>query len=127
MVNSRTLLEEYVPEDRDLDKTSYSVVASRLVSHGGFECNRVEARLIDNHYLLMGVRTDRGFEYEPFGIVDKNKRKIALDRMYNETMRLAKERARKEGNKVIDLTSRANKVKGDDRYYVPNEGLDMCG
>jgi len=124
--NARTLLTEYASKGKrtPLEERSYHVIANRLVAMGGFECNRVKAIKVDNHYLLMRTSTVDGFYWEPFGIFDLNKPSVALNRMYNEAKRIAKERAKRDGNKIIDLTSRAEKVQGNDKFYVPNEHLE---
>lgn len=126
--DSRTLLTEHINNRKRIpvEGTTYHITASRLVVMGGFECNRVEAKLLDNYFLLMRVNTVNGFYYEPFSVVDIAQPQMALDRMYNEAKSLAKDRARRDENKVIDLTSRAEKVRGNDKYYVPDDYLQRC-
>jgi len=130
MVNSRTLLTEYSTEGLTEYSTEcrvgYSIIASRLVAMGGFQCNTIEARVVDDHFLLIRANTVKNFDYEPFGIVDLKHPQVALNRIYDEAKRLAKERAKRDGNKVLDLTSRGNRVKGEDKYYVPDEYLHRC-
>lgn len=127
-VNVRTLLTEHASEGihTPLERVSYSVIANRFTGFGGYGCNAVEARRLDNHYLLMSTRTVGDIRWEPFGIVDLDKPITALDRMYDEAKRIAEERAKEDGNSVLDLTSRGEKVRGDDKFFVPDEYFGRC-
>lgn len=118
---SRTLLTEHVDKEPvSPDKQSYSIIACRLAGMGGFECYQVKAENIDGHYVLMKSNTVNGFNWEIFGVVDVNHPAVALERMYAEAKRLAEERALRDKNNVLDLTSRVNKIIGDDKYFVPD-------
>ena len=124
---TRTLITEYVSEGakNPLERGCYSIIACRLVSIGGFECDRIEATKLDDHYLLTRTNISNN-DWEALGVVDSNKPEIALDRMYDAAKRIAEERAKSDGNKVIDLTSRGKKVVGDEKYSVPDKYLSRC-
>ncbi len=120
MEQSRTLLTEYAPqkEKTPLEERSFSVIANRLVAMGGFRCNKVEVRRIDDHYILMSANGVNELNWEPFGRVDLNKPNIALNRMYEEAKRLAKKRAKFDSNRILDLTSKGKKISERDRCYI---------
>jgi len=128
---TRTLLEETVCTSQNspdpLQGGSYSVIAGRGVGYGGFESQRIHAEKMDNHYLIMVTDTwggPKAWFHQPVAIVDLDKPKEAEERLYQEAKRVASERAKKDENKVLDLTYRAERIKGKDKYYVPDEYLE---
>jgi hypothetical protein len=130
MPNMRTLLEVYGLDQkkyRYLDNVTFSIIACRSANYGGFPSNQVLTKVIDNHYLLERVFTVGGFIHEPFGIesyhIDNQEK--TLDRMYNEAKKLAEDRAKFDGNKVLVLTSRVKILKSElvfagREFYVPS-------
>ncbi|GBE19927.1 MAG TPA: hypothetical protein ENG87_00535 [Candidatus Pacearchaeota archaeon] len=122
--DSRTLLKEYNLNGKkvSLENKSYSVIACRLVAMGGFESNRIEAKVMDGHYLITNTETWReNWDRHSIAIVDINKPKKAANRMYKEAKKIAKERAKQDKNKVLDLTSRGKKITGNDKYYISDK------
>ena len=119
--DSRTLLEECIEDGKTspLDDGCYSVIAARLVAYGGFECNRIEARIMDGHYLIVNLNPIRDFEMKPLAIVDMENKQEAEDRMYEAALKIATERARFDGNRLLNLTSRVEKP-AEARHYESN-------
>ena len=116
-MSSRTILTEYVNGSLTLGR-SYSICGNRLPGSGGCNSATIEARVIDNHYLIMKANVSRNFVKTPLAIVDMDKPEVAQDRMYQEAMNVAVERAEFDKNKVIDITSRNTKISENDKCFV---------
>ena len=109
-----TVLKENIGDSKNsinpLQDRAFSIIAnSHTYGIGGWECNRVEARVMDDHYILMKATTVPEFRWETFGVVDITDMQKALDRMYTEAKGIAEERAIKDRNVLRDSTSRAVK------------------
>ena len=119
--HSKTILRERILSGKTsvLEGGYFSVVRMRLVAMGGWQSNSIEAKVLDNHYLIENVDVVRDFTRKPLAIVDIHKPKEAIGRMYNEARKIAEEWAKYDGNEVLDITSRvATKIPKDAHYYV---------
>ncbi len=125
--DSRTLLIEHKYKGKEgegpVEGISYSIMAHRHVGYGGYVCKRIEARTLDNHYLIT-VRNIIGKDWRegplPIAIVDVDKLEEAVERMYREAKRIAENKAQEDNNKMLDITSRAEKITGRDKDFVPD-------
>lgn len=118
MNNLRTIIEENKHEGKK-DLGSYSVIACVHSSrYGGWEVRRIEARIMDNHYLLECANVVNNFKWESFGIVDIDKPEEVLNRMYEKAKEEAKYIAKLHENKILDLTSRVKKKPKEAKYYM---------
>ena len=112
----RTILEEIYKEDgQNPEDIHFSIIRLRLPGSGGYLSDVVECYIIDYHYLLISLNTPSG-RFEPFGIVDLNKPKTAISKMYTKAKTVANRRAEIDGNKFIDLTSRV-KITPEEEVY----------
>lgn len=121
MGESRTILTEHVPDGEysPLRGGNYYVIACRLVAQGGFESDNISARVVDNHFLIINKIkwNDSGLE-EILGIVDINKPEEAEERMYLEAKKIAERRAKCDENTIIDITSKAETLPEEAKYYT---------
>ena len=121
MTESRTILTELITSGQDspLRNGSYFVVACRLIAYGGFTSDEITTRVIDNHFLIVNrpVWNNRPVE-EILRIVNIDKITEAEDLLYLEAKKIAERRAKKDGNRVIDITSKNKIIPEEAQYYV---------
>ena len=106
---SRTLLRENQADRANPLRGSYSVIANCSPGMGGFESDRIEARILDDHYLIVRTHTIGERRSEPVAICDTDKKAEAEQRMYQEALKITKETAWHYGNKFFNLTSRVKR------------------
>lgn len=120
MKDTRTKLEERLEKgpESSPEKISYSIIRCRQPGYGGFESDRIEARVLEEHYLIIHTDTVRGVK-TPIGIVDIARVHEAILRMYREATTVAEEVARRDENLVLDFTSkRTGELPSEAQYYV---------
>ncbi|MBI2004286.1 hypothetical protein HYS72_02365 [Candidatus Pacearchaeota archaeon] len=111
--DSKTILEEYIIEDNPLRGLSYSIIRNRLVAMGGIGSNNIKSKIMDNHYLIFNEDINKNFLKTPLAIIDINK----------SSKRIAKKIAKMDKNKLLDLTSKAEKIPKEAKYYLGREGF----
>ena len=86
-------LSRDAPRPIPLNKISYSIIA-RQSDGCELECNRIRAKILDNHYLITNTDTLREqWVMHPVAIFDMNQLKAAEDEMYETARQVARERA----------------------------------
>ncbi|MBI2057172.1 hypothetical protein HYT91_02875 [Candidatus Pacearchaeota archaeon] len=90
---------------------------------GGIGSNNIKSKIMDNHYLIFNEDINKNFLKTPLAIIDINKSFEAKERMYNEAKRIAKKIAKMDKNKLLDLTSKAEKIPKEAKYYLGREGF----
>jgi len=127
MEESRTLLVERINEGckNPLENLSYNIISNRLVAMGGYETYQINAEIVNNHYLISSHNVVRSFEKKALAIVDIDKPEEAVNRMYQEAKRIAREEAKHSHNKLLDFTSRAKRIPSDAQYYSLDDYLDL--
>ena len=123
MGDSRTILTEYIAKGQDspLYGGSYSVIANRLPGSGGTETDRISAKVLDDHFLIINWKTVPDLE-KILGVVNIDKLQEAEERMYQEAKKIAEERAIFNENIVIDVTSRTTSLPPNAGCYVVRMG-----
>jgi len=122
MGDSRTILSEHLAKGKEspLEGGCYSVISSRLPGYGGFGSHRIDARVIDDHYVIVSrMIVNDSRDEKILGIVDIDKPEEAEKKLYKEALKVAKGRARQDRDKLLDITSRVK--------ILPREAEHYCG
>lgn len=96
---------------------SYGVVANRLVAYGGSQTDSVKVKVVDEHFVILHRQEVRGLE-TILGVVDIDMPDEAEARLYQEAKKIAEKRAVSDKNTVIDITSKAEEIPDEARFYT---------
>lgn len=88
---TKVIIRRYEPTQESVIE-SYAVLVSPIGQDNPFETERVEARLIDHHYVLMSRNLIHKTPPQLFGVVDSDKPGDASNRLYAQARKLAEDR-----------------------------------
>lgn len=88
---TKVIIRRYEPTQESALE-SYAVLVSPIGQDNPFETERVEARLIDHHYVLMSRNMVHKTPPQLFGVVDSDKPSDALNKLYAHARKLAENR-----------------------------------
>jgi hypothetical protein len=119
--DSRTLLEKTILKEEDgeslPERIRYSVIANRSVGMGGSCTNDIYAERFNRRdYLIINSRNIDD-DKQPLAIVNERYTDVVvLSILYEKALEVANERAKLDGNSVLDLTGNVP-IPDEAKYY----------
>ena len=122
--DSRTLLKQKCHEGKGnlVERTSYSIIANKLVGMGGACSNKIYAKKFnDGDYLIMDNQMFHNREV-PLAIVnDRHSFDQVLGVLYEKALEVAIKRAEFDDNDFLDLTGHDVPIPEEAKYYIEKD------